>query len=67
MSALLTPSKESTLARTESTVNTFSPKSTNVNRSSYFIGHSGSTYWRKKGSEKAEILPKKIEELGQVL
>jgi hypothetical protein len=23
--------------------------------SEYFIGHSGSTYWRKKDSEKAEI------------
>ena len=33
ISALLTPSKESTLARTESTVNTFSPKSTNINQS----------------------------------
>jgi hypothetical protein len=28
--------------------------------SEYFIGHSGSTYWRKKDSEKAEIF-KKIE------
>jgi hypothetical protein len=32
-SALLTPSKESTLARTKSTVNTFLPKSTNSNQS----------------------------------
>jgi hypothetical protein len=28
--------------------------------SEWFIGHSGSTYWRKKDSEKAEIF-KKIE------
>jgi hypothetical protein len=28
--------------------------------SEYFIGHSGSTYWRKKDSEKAELF-KKIE------
>jgi hypothetical protein len=28
--------------------------------SEYFIGHSGSTYWRKKKSEKAELF-KKIE------
>ncbi len=28
--------------------------------SEYFIGHSGSTYWRKKDSERAEIF-KKIE------
>jgi hypothetical protein len=26
--------------------------------SEYFIGHSGSTYWRKKDSEKAEIFRK---------
>ena len=26
--------------------------------SEYFIGHSGSTYWRKKESEKAEIFMK---------
>jgi hypothetical protein len=26
--------------------------------SEYFIGHSGSTYWRKKDSEKAEIFHK---------
>jgi hypothetical protein len=26
--------------------------------SEYFIGHSGSTYWRKKDSEKAEIFLK---------
>ena len=26
--------------------------------SEYFIGHSGSTYWRKKDSEKAEIFSK---------
>ncbi len=31
-----------------------------VDYSEYFIGHSGSTYWRKKESEKAEIF-KKIE------
>jgi hypothetical protein len=30
-SAFLTPSKESTLARTKSIMNTFSPKSTNIN------------------------------------
>ncbi len=28
------------------------------NFSEYFIGHSGSTYWRKKDSEKAEIFHK---------
>jgi hypothetical protein len=26
--------------------------------SEYFMGHSGSTYWRKKDSEKAEIINK---------
>jgi hypothetical protein len=26
--------------------------------SEWFIGHSGSTYWRKKDSEKAELFPK---------
>jgi hypothetical protein len=30
------------------------------NYSEWFIGHSGSTYWRKKDSEKAELF-KKIE------
>ena len=29
-----------------------------VDYSEYFIGHSGSTYWRKKDSEKAEIFRK---------
>ncbi len=29
-----------------------------ANYSKYFIGHAGSTYWRKKDSEKAEIFRK---------
>ncbi|MGE5863132.1 MAG: hypothetical protein ACM31H_05115 [Nitrososphaerales archaeon] len=28
------------------------------NYSEWFIGHAGSTYWRKKNSEKAEIFKK---------